>query len=102
VRPEGIKNSNDTIGNRIQDLPVCRAVPHPSANPRASIPGRGWNFSLGHHVVTGSGIYSASHAKSTVDPLEGIWGFGGGLGGAHWLTHVSVLAEYSVAAPLTH
>jgi hypothetical protein len=24
-----MKNSNDTIGNRSRDLPVCRAVPHP-------------------------------------------------------------------------
>jgi hypothetical protein len=24
-----MKNSNDTIGNRFRDLPVCRAVPQP-------------------------------------------------------------------------
>jgi hypothetical protein len=35
VRPErlSIKNSNDTIGNRSRDLPVCSAVPHNSQLP---------------------------------------------------------------------
>jgi hypothetical protein len=26
-----MKNSNDTIGNRIRDLPACSAVPQPTA-----------------------------------------------------------------------
>jgi hypothetical protein len=26
-----MKNSNDTIGNRTRDLPVCSAVPQPTA-----------------------------------------------------------------------
>ena len=30
-----MKNSNDTIGNRTRDLPACRAVPQPTASPRA-------------------------------------------------------------------
>ena len=30
-----INNSNDTIGNRTRDLPVCSAVPQPTAPPRA-------------------------------------------------------------------
>jgi hypothetical protein len=30
-----MKNSNDTIGNRYRDLPVCIAVPQPTAPPRA-------------------------------------------------------------------
>ena len=30
-----MKNSNDTIGNRTRDLPACRAVPQPTAPPRA-------------------------------------------------------------------
>jgi hypothetical protein len=36
VRPEGlsIKNSNDTIGNRTLDLPVCSSVPQTNAPPR--------------------------------------------------------------------
>jgi len=29
-----MKNSNDTIGNGTRDLPVCRAVPQPTAPPR--------------------------------------------------------------------
>jgi len=30
-----MKNSNDTIGNRTRDLPICSAVPQPTALPRA-------------------------------------------------------------------
>jgi hypothetical protein len=30
-----MKKSNDTIENRIRDLPACRAVPQPNAPPRA-------------------------------------------------------------------
>ena len=30
-----MKNSSDTIGNRTRDLPACRAVPQPTAPPRA-------------------------------------------------------------------
>ena len=29
-----MKNSNDTIGNRTSDLPVCSAVLQPTASPR--------------------------------------------------------------------
>ena len=29
-----MKNSNDTIGNRIRDLSACGAVPQPTAPPR--------------------------------------------------------------------
>jgi hypothetical protein len=35
VRPEGLCQWNDTIGNRTRDLPVCSAVPQPTAPPRA-------------------------------------------------------------------
>ena len=31
-----MKNFNDTIGNQTRDLPACRAVPQPTALPRAS------------------------------------------------------------------
>jgi len=31
-----MKNFSGTIGNRTRDLPVCSAVPQPSASPRAS------------------------------------------------------------------
>jgi hypothetical protein len=30
-----MKNSSDTIGNRTRDLPVCSAVPQPTAPPAA-------------------------------------------------------------------
>jgi hypothetical protein len=30
-----MKNSSDTIGNRTPDLPVCSAVPQPTAPPHA-------------------------------------------------------------------
>jgi hypothetical protein len=29
-----MKNSNDTIGNRIRELPACSAVPQPTVQPR--------------------------------------------------------------------
>ena len=32
-----MKNSYDTIGNRTRDLPVCSAVPQPTAPPRTPI-----------------------------------------------------------------
>jgi hypothetical protein len=32
-----MKNSSDTIGNRSRDLPVCSAVPQPTAPPRATL-----------------------------------------------------------------
>jgi len=32
-----IKNSNDNIGNRTRNLPACRAVPQPTATPRAPL-----------------------------------------------------------------
>jgi hypothetical protein len=34
-RITSMKNSSDTIGNRIRDLPTCSAVPQPIALPRA-------------------------------------------------------------------
>jgi hypothetical protein len=30
-----MKNSSDTIGNPTRNLPACRAVPQPTATPRA-------------------------------------------------------------------
>jgi hypothetical protein len=32
-----MKNSSDTIGNRIRDVPVCSAVPQPTAPPRTPL-----------------------------------------------------------------
>ena len=37
-----MKNTNDTIGNRIRILPTCSAVPQPTAPPRA--PKGRWNY----------------------------------------------------------
>jgi hypothetical protein len=34
-----MKNSNDTIGNRTRDLPVCTAVPQPTAPPFLKVTG---------------------------------------------------------------
>ena len=39
-----MKNSHDTIGNRTRDLPVCSAVPQPTAPPRAASSVRGHKF----------------------------------------------------------
>jgi hypothetical protein len=39
-----MKNSSDTIGNRTRDVPVCRAVPQPTAPPRA--PDIQWNSNI--------------------------------------------------------
>ena len=39
-----MKNSNNTVGNRNRDLPVCRAVPQPTAPPRALLFLRAENF----------------------------------------------------------
>jgi len=38
-----MKNSNDTIGNRTQDLPVCSVVPEPNAPPRAPCLKKNWS-----------------------------------------------------------
>jgi len=32
-----MNNSNDTIGNRTQDIQACNAVPQPTASPRATV-----------------------------------------------------------------
>jgi hypothetical protein len=37
-----MKNSSETIGNRSRELPVCSAVPQPTAPPRASPPRIKW------------------------------------------------------------
>jgi len=35
-----MKKSSDIIGNQTHDLPACKAVPHPTAPPRAPADGR--------------------------------------------------------------
>jgi hypothetical protein len=32
-----MRNSNNSIGNRTSDLPVCSAVPQPTVPPRAAV-----------------------------------------------------------------
>ena len=44
-----MKNSNDTMGNQIRDLPTCSPVPQPTALPPAP------NNASGSQTVTGSG-----------------------------------------------
>jgi hypothetical protein len=41
-----MKNSNDTLGNRTRDLPVCSAVLRPTAPPRPRLIKNRTNFSL--------------------------------------------------------
>jgi hypothetical protein len=42
-----MKNSNETTGNRIRDLPAWRALPEPNAPPRAPLPVQILYFILG-------------------------------------------------------
>jgi hypothetical protein len=46
MRPEGLslKNSSDSIGNGTLDLPVCSAVPQPTAPPRTAFTQWWWSF----------------------------------------------------------
>jgi hypothetical protein len=43
-----MKNSNETIGNRSRDLPVCSAMPQPTAPPRTH---KWCNYNLPTHSV---------------------------------------------------
>jgi hypothetical protein len=43
-----MKNSNDTIGNRFRDLPVCSAVPQPTAPPGIPPNCSTFSFPQGH------------------------------------------------------
>ena len=52
-----MKNSNDTIVNRIRDLPVSSAVPQPIAPPRA--PERPLPFEILGRVYTASQTLSS-------------------------------------------
>ena len=44
VRPEGLCQWNDTIGNRTRYLLTCSAVPQPTAPPRSPITGNRSNY----------------------------------------------------------
>jgi hypothetical protein len=68
-----MKNFNDTIGNRIRDLPACTAVPQPTAPPRAptlhskskgkAVPLQSWNGSEGSRKLRCSQISWQRHMK---------------------------------------
>ena len=70
-----MKDSNDTIGIRIRDLPACSAVPRPSAPSHSPINGKGgtyvvWcspylvTFSFGNAKQLIQWIYSAQNIMS--------------------------------------
>jgi hypothetical protein len=56
VRPEGLsmKNSNDTIGNRSRELPVCSAVPQTLRHRAPAV-------FIGSSVVKGRNVDTAAH-----------------------------------------
>jgi hypothetical protein len=45
-----MKSSNDIIGNRTRNLPICSAVPQPTVLPRAPHKGM-YNINLKYFVV---------------------------------------------------
>jgi len=47
-----MKNSSDTIGNRTRELPICSAVPQPTAPPRAPICMRILQNNMQHSQLT--------------------------------------------------
>ena len=53
-----MKNSSDTIGNRIRDLPACSAVSQPTAPPRAP------------HVIEGKREVTGRSGRRYVKPLD--------------------------------
>ena len=45
-----MKNSNDTTGNRIRDLPACNSVPQSTAPPRGGFIWRSYSYGRTHEV----------------------------------------------------
>jgi hypothetical protein len=60
-------NSSDTIGNRTRELPDCRAVPQPTALPRAP-PYAVWNSYT--HIMWDKTSESISSNTSTMRSFE--------------------------------
>ena len=60
-----MKNSIDTIGNRTRDLPICSAVPQPTAPPR------------GPDATIGEGNYSRHFTGDMKHGRKGSWAFMG-------------------------
>jgi len=63
-----MKNSDDTIGNGTRDLPVCSAVPQPTAPPRAPN-GRKFLFELNDTVAK----WLEVHAVGQADGISMTW-----------------------------
>jgi hypothetical protein len=72
-----MKKSNDTIGNRIRNLPACSAVPQPTALPRAPVvrqkhiklilvSGR-WIYKYLHTPLQDSYLYFLPHLNYKID-----------------------------------
>ena len=57
-----MKNSNDTIGNRIRDLPACSAVPQPTAPPRGPITNK-YDVIFQKHVIINHNTEQTSYGK---------------------------------------
>ena len=69
VRPEGLcqmKNSNDTIRNRTRDLPVCSAMPQPTAPPR--VPSSETAMHLLKYVITNNNFTSQITTTNNFQP----------------------------------
>jgi hypothetical protein len=62
-----MKNSSDTMGNRIRDLPACSAVPQPTVPPRAPI-----NVGGDRKLATALGTYllCTIHSHPTIRTVE--------------------------------
>jgi hypothetical protein len=79
-----MQNSNDTIGNRIRDLPTCSAVPQPAAPPHVPYPHDTFlkfDHVLSHNPAVRAGVIDLRH-------------FTVGKGLSQW-AGTSVLFEYS-------
>ena len=63
-----MKNSNESIGNLTRDLPICSAVPQPSASPRA--PWKqvlGWNDKRRTEIIILEGSRKFYFSSSTIE-----------------------------------
>jgi len=62
-----MRNSNVTIRNRTRDLPICNAVPQPTASPRAP-------KSTGAHVNFKNTVFKKSrHSPPSITLVKHLW-----------------------------